>query len=85
VSKPRPKPIRLTKTRALALLAAAGRGCDEWEAHIQDYWETDDLETIRGLKEMDLERAAALDAMAIVRARYLDGPAPTAPHPTLFD
>lgn len=88
MTKPKPKPIRLTKQRALALLHAAGRGTDEWQSDIEDNLQhaekTHDLETVRYLKAQDLERAAALDAMAIVRHRYLGGEQPTEPNPTLF-
>lgn len=64
------KPIRLTKQRALALLHAAARGVDEWEVEIEDDLGTTDLEIMRAAKAKDAERAAALDGMSVIRARY---------------
>lgn len=90
MSKPKPKPIRLTKQRALALLRVFEIGSHDVEEAIRDsiqfnaQGQLDALE-IRAAKERDYELARAKDAAAIIRARYLDGPAPVVPNPTLFD
>lgn len=82
----KPKPIRLTKRRAEALIAAANRGLDEWEDEIaesiHDAEAEGNLRLMRDAKALDEKRADAIAAVEIVTARYVgkvDSPA----HPTL--
>lgn len=71
MAKPRPKPIRLTQQRALALVAAADRGLDMIREEIHDALESTDLEVQRGAQHLDEQAVLAEDAIAVIRTRYL--------------
>jgi hypothetical protein len=81
-----PKPIRLTRQRALALTAAAYSQCGEWADVIRHEMKSSDPDVVRHARELDERRARALDAIAIVEARYAGvGSEPTDEHPRLFE
>lgn len=85
MTKPRrPRPIRLTQKRALALLEAAQAGLDLWDFEIRADLSSADLDVQREAKALDLMRADAMEAMTIVHDRYL-GPITDAPQPRLFE
>lgn len=81
-----PKPIRLTRQRALALTAAAYAQCGQWADVIRHEMHSADPDVVRHARELDGRRSRALDAIAIVEARYAGiGTEPTDEHPRLFE
>lgn len=86
MSRPKPKPIRLTRKRALALLEVFEHGATQWETALTlALPRATDAEQMERLRATDHTLAAARDAAAIVRHRYLGGDVPEQPTPTLFD
>lgn len=81
------QPIRLTQQRAEALLAVFAAGAAVIESKLRKdlkFVALSSAEEVAVLKRRDTQLAAAKDAAAIVRHRYLHGDEPTEPTPTLF-
>lgn len=68
----RPKPVRLTEQRALALVEVGERGLAEWRRSIRDTVQDPlaSLEELTEAKELDAAAVQAEDAIAVLRARY---------------
>lgn len=82
-----PTPIRLTRRRALALVAAAEQGITGWRITIE-YLVThqpSDPSAMAEARALDAKRAAAIDAITIVRQRFIQSPARQIEQVELFE